>query len=47
MSMYTVYKCTVRRPGYFHVKKLSYDKFLCLKVFVGMTPYLANINDAH
>ena len=35
------------RSGNFRIKKLSYDKFLCKKVFVGMTPYRISINSAH
>ena len=36
-----------RRSGNFCVRKLSYDKFLCRKFFVGTTPYYVNINSAH
>ena len=32
-----------RRSGYFCVKKLSYDKFLCKKFFVGMTLYRVSV----
>ena len=35
-----------RRSGNFRVKKLSYDKFLCKKIFVGMTPFRISINSA-
>ena len=34
------------RVGNFHVKKLSYDKFLCKKIFVGTTFYHVNVNSA-
>ena len=36
-----------RRSGNFRVKKLSYDKFSCKKMFVGTTPYRISINSAH
>ena len=33
-----------RRSGNFRVKKLSYDKFSCKKIFVGTTPYRISIS---
>ena len=33
-----------RRSGNFRVKKLSYDKFLCKKIFIGMIPYCIIVN---
>ena len=45
-----VYKFQVwnlyRRSGNFRVKKLSYDKFSCKKIFVGTTPYHISVNSA-
>ena len=35
-----------RRSGNFRVKKLSYDKFSCKKIFVGTTPYRISDNSA-
>ena len=35
---------TYRRSGKFRVKKLSYDKFSCKKIFVGTTPYRIIVN---
>ena len=35
-----------RRSGNFRVKKLSYDKFSCKKIFVGTTPYRISVNSA-
>ena len=32
--------------GNLHVKKLSYDKFSCKKIFVGTTPYRISVNSA-
>ena len=29
------------------INKLSYDKILCTKIFVGMTPYHINVRTAH
>ena len=37
---------TYCRFGNFRVKKLSYDKFSCKKIFVGMTPYRIIVNIA-
>ena len=37
---FTVY----HRSGNFRVKKLSYDKFSCKKIFEGMTPYHISVN---
>ena len=38
--------CNYRRSGKFHVKKLSYDKFSCKKIFIGTTPYRISVNSA-
>ena len=38
---------TVYRSGNFRVKKLSYDKFSCKKIFVGTTPYCISVNSVH
>ena len=35
-----------RRSENFCVKKLSYDKFLCKKIFVGTIPYRISVNSA-
>ena len=37
---------TYHRSGNFCVNKLSYDKFLCIKTFVGTTPYHVNVSSA-